>query len=135
MQNRKGFTLVEILVSVVIVGILAAAAIPKFIYTKQKAVLASMRSDLRNMVSAEEAYYSDSKSYAPAIGPVQKAGVAAFIPTKNNTMVLSTVTVNGWAAVASNATLKSGVIKCGIYVGKGTPPNIKVKVEGGPACY
>ena len=55
MQNRKGFTLIELLIVVVIIGILAAIAIPKFASTKEKAYLASMKSDLRNLATAQEA--------------------------------------------------------------------------------
>src|SRR5438876_645872 len=61
-MNRKGFTLIELLIVVVIIGILAAIAIPKFANTKEKAYLASMKSDLRNLVTAEEAYFADSRS-------------------------------------------------------------------------
>ncbi len=52
-MNRKGFTLIELLIVVVIIGILAAIAIPKFANTKEKAYLASMKSDLRNLITAE----------------------------------------------------------------------------------
>ena len=61
-MNRKGFTLIELLIVVVIIGILAAIAIPKFANTKQKAVLASMKSDMRNMVTAQEAFFSDNNT-------------------------------------------------------------------------
>ena len=64
MRNRKGFTLIELLIVVVIIGILAAIAIPKFANTKEKAVLASMKSDLRNLVTAQEAFFSDNQTYA-----------------------------------------------------------------------
>ena len=101
MQNRKGFTLIELLIVVVIIGILAAIAIPKFANTKEKAVLASMKSDLRNLVTAQEGYFSDNQSYAAAIGAAQGAGVAAFVPSQNNTITLSTVTAGGWAAQAT----------------------------------
>ena len=47
----------------VIIGILAAIAIPKFANTKEKAYIASMKSDLRNLVTAEEAYFADSIKY------------------------------------------------------------------------
>ncbi|MBW8773010.1 MAG: prepilin-type N-terminal cleavage/methylation domain-containing protein [Gemmatimonadetes bacterium] len=62
-MNRKGFTLIELLIVVVIIGILAAIAIPKFSNTKEKAILASMKSDLRNLASAQESYYADYTSY------------------------------------------------------------------------
>ncbi|MFN2565760.1 MAG: type IV pilin protein, partial [Gemmatimonadaceae bacterium] len=53
-RNRKGFTLIELLIVVVIIGILAAIAIPKFASTKEKAYVTAMRSDLRNMMTAQE---------------------------------------------------------------------------------
>jgi prepilin-type N-terminal cleavage/methylation domain-containing protein len=135
MQNRKGFTLIELLIVVVIIGILAAIAIPKFANTKEKAVLAGMKSDLRNLVTAQEAYFSDNQTYAPAIGAAQAAGVVAFVPSANNVITLSTVTAAGWAGEATNATLKGTITKCGIFVGSGTAPNGAVKSEGAPACY
>ena len=63
MTNRKGFTLIELLIVVVIIGILAAIAIPKFATTKDKAKLASMKTDLRNLMTAQEAYFSDYSTY------------------------------------------------------------------------
>ena len=62
MSNKKGFTLIELLIVVVIIGILAAIAIPKFANTKEKAYVASMKSDLRNLITAQEAYFSDNNS-------------------------------------------------------------------------
>ena len=62
-MNRKGFTLIELLIVVVIIGILAAIAIPKFSNTKEKALVSSMKSDLRNFASAEESYYADFTQY------------------------------------------------------------------------
>ena len=61
---RKGFTLIELLIVVVIIGILAAIAIPKFANTKSKAYIAAMKSDLRTLGTAEESYFSDSAKYA-----------------------------------------------------------------------
>ena len=67
-RNRKGFTLIELLIVVVIIGILAAIAIPKFANTKEKAYIASMKSDLRNLVTAEESYFADNVK-ARRLGP------------------------------------------------------------------
>ena len=62
-SNRKGFTLIELLIVVVIIGILAAIAIPKFANTKEKAYVAAMKSDLRNLMTAEEGYFADFQAF------------------------------------------------------------------------
>jgi prepilin-type N-terminal cleavage/methylation domain-containing protein len=82
MLNRKGFTLIELLIVVVIIGILAAIAIPKFSNTKEKAYLAAMKSDLRNLVTAEEAYFADNTTYTSdkaALNYTESAGVTVTI--------------------------------------------------------
>src|SRR5918998_4690345 len=70
-RNRKGFTLIELLIVVVIIGILAAIAIPKFEFTKGKANVSAVKSDLRNLMSAQEAYYYDYQTYASKVGDLQ----------------------------------------------------------------
>ncbi|MGH7536710.1 MAG: type IV pilin protein [Gemmatimonadales bacterium] len=140
MLNRKGFTLIELLIVVVIIGILAAIAIPKFANTKEKAVLASMKSDLRNMVTAEEGFFSDNQDYAGSLGAAQVngtggAGVVAFTPSTNNVITLAAVTAAGWNATATNATLKGAIKTCGVYVGAAAAPNAAVVAEGAPACW
>src|SRR2546430_7933634 len=62
-MSRRGFTLIELLIVVVIIGLLAAIAIPKFSNTKEKAYVAAMKSDLRNLATAEEAIFYDSAKY------------------------------------------------------------------------
>ncbi len=59
-MNRKGFTLIGLLIVAVIIGILAATAIPKFGNTTAKAYITSKKSDLRKLVTAEEALFPDS---------------------------------------------------------------------------
>src|SRR5947208_5177018 len=91
-MNRKGFTLIELLIVVVIIGILAAIAIPKFANTKGKAYIASMKSDLRNLVTAEEAFFADSVKYSatqycgPAPAPL---GAVSFCATTGNTVTIT----------------------------------------------
>src|SRR5438552_12243992 len=107
-MNRKGFTLIELLIVVVIIGILAAIAIPKFANTKEKAYLASMKSDLRNLVTAEEAYFADSIKYTTTKSCVNPtpAGYTADLQTPEHT-VGAIPTDNGkqagWKASVTNA--------------------------------
>lgn len=66
MQEDNGFTLIELLVVVLIIGVLAAIAIPQFSGTREKAFDASSRSDLRNMMTAMESYFSERYAYTGA---------------------------------------------------------------------
>ena len=143
MKNRKGFTLIELLIVVVIIGILAAIAIPKFANTKEKAVLSGMKSDLRNLVTAQEGFFSDNQTYSTTLGTAQVnttaggacGGTVVFVPSAGNTITVGGCDAAGWDATVTNTTLKGAIQTCGIYVGSGTAPNAAVKNEGAPACY
>ena len=79
---RKGFTLIELLIVVVIIGILAAIAIPKFANTKEKAYIAAMKSDLRNLVTAEEGFFADSVKYTTDLTQIKfKQSTGVWTPT------------------------------------------------------
>jgi prepilin-type N-terminal cleavage/methylation domain-containing protein len=62
-RRNEGFTLIELLIVVVIIGILAAIAIPRFAGTKEKAFDAAAKSDLRNAMTAQEAFFADNQTY------------------------------------------------------------------------
>ena len=64
MRRAKGFTLVELLIVIIIIGILAAVATPRFIDSRRKAFVTSMQYDLRNIVSSAESHFADDKTYA-----------------------------------------------------------------------
>lgn len=62
-RDEKGFTLIELLTVIAIVGVLAAIAIPQFMLYRQHAFDGLAQSDLRNVVTAEEAYFSANSTY------------------------------------------------------------------------
>src|SRR5438132_7891239 len=83
--------------------ILAAIAIPKFANTKGKAYLASMKSDLRNLVTAEEAYFADSVKYSTrvtrqldGVDCAPAAGDVSWCHTTGNNLVTLNVAGGGW---------------------------------------
>jgi type II secretion system protein G len=62
-EREEGFTLIELLVVIIIIGILAAIAIPVFLNQRKKGVDASMKSDLRTVANEFETYYTDHNAY------------------------------------------------------------------------
>jgi len=126
--GRRGFTLIELLIVVVIIGLLAAIAIPKFANTKGKTFVATMKSDLRNLATVQENEFFVTATYYN--GPVPNVAVIDYQPSQNVSIVLANVTNAGWAATATH-TLTTAV--CYIYVGNGGPFNLAT-VEGEVKC-
>lgn len=121
--KKKGFTLIELLIVVVIIGILAAIAIPKFSNTKEKAYLAAMKADLRNLATYEESFAADSNGvYFAGTAVGGGSPLNGFSPSANVTVTASLGTTGGaasWqAAAAHSSTSKTcsssltGVISC-----------------------
>ena len=65
-KDERGFTLIELMIVIAIIGILAAIAIPQFNSYRKKSYNASAMSDVRNAATAQEAYFIDAQSYATA---------------------------------------------------------------------
>ena len=116
MRNNKGFTLIELLIVVVIIGILAAIAIPKFSATREKAYFAAMKSDLKNLASQQEIYYADNYAYTTdkaTLGFVQSEGVTVTVGAASN---------SGWSASATHQAFGTTTDGCAIYYGNATAP-------------
>ena len=128
LQGRQGFTLIELLIVVVIIGILAAIAIPKFANTKEKAIVASMKSDLRNLASAQESYWVENRTYYAGVIP---AAGFQFNPTAGVSVVIVNSTDAGWSARATAVPLTTS--QCVIFYGT-TPPIPPATADAAVAC-
>ncbi len=115
MGNRKGFTLIELLIVVVIIGILAAIAIPKFAATKDKAKLASVKTDVRNLMTSQEAYFSDFATYG-SYANIQAA--SNFSLSSGNTGAVGP-NASGYTITITNTTITSVIDECTTQVGAG----------------
>ncbi|MEO8479387.1 MAG: prepilin-type N-terminal cleavage/methylation domain-containing protein [Gemmatimonadota bacterium] len=116
-SRNSGFTLIELLIVVVIIGILAAIAVPKFAATKDRAKLGAIKSDLRNLMSAEEAFYVDNLAYTTAI--------TTFYPSPGNLVTL-TASTGSYTISATNASITTGFDRCDVEVGTGTIDDSKI---------
>jgi type IV pilus assembly protein PilA len=126
--KKKGFTLIELLIVVVIIGILAAIAIPRFSSTKEKGYLAQMKSDLKNLSVAEEAYASDNDgNYIPAGTATAGAAWHGIGATSGVTITVDAPSAGVYSATAVHTAVAGK--SCGIFYGTDTPP------AGNPASY
>ena len=124
-QGVRGFTLIELLIVVVIIGILAAVAIPKFANTKEKAYIAAMKSDLRALFTQQEGYYHDNYTYSTDNTALQVTESAGITITVNNADGM------GWDATATHV---GTPVTCAMAIGSGVNSIDATAPEGTPAC-
>ncbi|MES2124140.1 MAG: prepilin-type N-terminal cleavage/methylation domain-containing protein [Gemmatimonadota bacterium] len=112
-SGRKGFTLIELLIVVVIIGILASIAIPKFAATKDKAKLASVKTDLRNIITGQEAYFADYATYTSSLPST------IFQASTGNT-ASAVANATSFTATVTNSSISTNPKTCSVVVGAGT---------------
>ena len=118
-----GFTLVELLIVMVIIGLLATIAIPKFAGSKEKALLTTMKADLRNLATQQETYAIEYFSYTTSFPPT------LYTVTTGVTGPTITLTADGWSAsVGHTGSTKT----CAIFFG--STPLAPAVDEGVPRC-
>jgi prepilin-type N-terminal cleavage/methylation domain-containing protein len=126
-RRRWGFTLVELLVVVLISGLLATMAIPRYTSTKRRAYVASMKADLRNLITAQEKYFSDNTTYTT------DKGTAALNFTESAGVTITITLTAGPPVGYSGTSVHQGTTEtCAIFMN--VPPVAPAKNEGEPDC-
>ena len=109
---RRGFTLIEMLVVMIVIGILAGLAYARVQSQKDKAVIAAMTSDLRVLAEAQEAHYLQNRLYTTDLVSLN------VLPTVGNSLVIVEATAAGWSGRISNPRTPR---QCYILVGQAAP--------------
>lgn len=111
MPRRRGFSLIELLVVIVVIAILAAIVVPRFIRSKEQAVTAMLQADLRYLATLQEAYWNEHRTYSSSpddLGFSPSEGVVVTIAGSRD----------GWGARADHPGTPE---TCAFYVGAATP--------------
>jgi prepilin-type N-terminal cleavage/methylation domain-containing protein len=123
MNRRKGFTIVELLVVMLLIGALSSMAVPRFRGYKARAFIATMQSDLGNLKIAQEAYWAENQRYATDTTSLElriSANVAIAITSQN--------VVGGYTAVARHVNVPGQ--QCQMSMG----PEAAPREQGAVAC-
>ena len=114
-MNRRGFTLSEMLCIIAVVGILASLAMIKSVQYRSRALRTTMVSDLKNLISTQEALNTHNHDYAGG--------------TKLRTEL-------PWTAAVTNSGLADAPQTCGVFIGPASSsPNANVFYQGQPGCW
>ncbi len=119
-RGSGGFTLIELLIVVVVIGILAAVAIPQFADTKGQAYRGSMKSDLRNLATSQEDYFAANGAYASSLSDLQAD--TDYRLSDGVGVTIRAGRADGWSATADHPGVP-GSEDCGIHYGAASSPD------------
>jgi type IV pilus assembly protein PilA len=103
-QDEKGFTLIELLVVILIIGILAAIALPAFLGQRARAQDTEAKSAVRQAQTAIETYYTDNQTYVAADATALQNIEASLNSGAGATLVVSGQTVDAYSMVVTSKT-------------------------------
>lgn len=110
MKRRPGFTILELLTVMVIVGLLAAIALSRFWSVKERSYQAAVKSDLRTITVQQERYFAKNMSYANDVSDLPDIAM-----TPGVTFAVTWSAPDGWAGTAEHSSLSPR--KCGYFTG------------------
>lgn len=103
MKKENGFTLIELLVVIAIIGILAAIAIPQFAEYRQRGFDSRAKSDLRNVATAEEAYFADNEKYKDCADATCASALAGISALSQGVTLSITSTTTGFTGTSKHS--------------------------------
>jgi len=99
-RTKRGFTFIELLTVMVVMGLLAGIGVPRIRNMKERSYQATLRSDLGTLRTAEEAYYAENLRYTTDLKALD------FRPSSDvEIIIVSTDPLKGWSALARHAWL------------------------------
>ncbi|MEW6668798.1 MAG: prepilin-type N-terminal cleavage/methylation domain-containing protein [Thermodesulfobacteriota bacterium] len=94
-KDERGFTLIELMIVIAIIGILAAIAIPQFSAYRVRSYNSAANADLRNAATAQEAYFVDAQSYATNLSNITGSQYGLFT-SQNVTVTVAGASTSGY---------------------------------------
>jgi prepilin-type N-terminal cleavage/methylation domain-containing protein len=123
--NRRGFTLIELLIVILIIGVLAVIALPNFVRTRERSYIAALKSDLRNLATAEEDYFASANTYTATIAQL------TFTRSPHVRVDIPEATAAGWRATATYSSAPH--LTCELYYGNASGATTATR-EGVVTC-
>ncbi|MCY4645996.1 MAG: prepilin-type N-terminal cleavage/methylation domain-containing protein [Gammaproteobacteria bacterium] len=125
MRGSQGFSLIELLLVTLIIGILATIAIPRLTAARDRAFVATMQADLRNLATQQEIHYADELTYSDDLDDLE------FSASERVTVDVEEATGTGWSATATHEAFDDDDDGCSVYYGDAEAPELAAPDEAG----